>query len=64
MQNTLVLGAVGAFDWSGGLMVYFTGSEPHKLTFLNESSDLSRTVDYSYLGKSEHDMCFYVLHLI
>ncbi|XP_075706986.1 integrin alpha-E [Rhinoderma darwinii] len=51
-KNTLVLGAVGAFDWSGGLMVYFTGSEPYKVRFLNESSDLSKTVNYSYLGYS------------
>ncbi|KAG9486057.1 hypothetical protein GDO78_008897, partial [Eleutherodactylus coqui] len=51
-KNTLVLGAVGAFDWSGGLMVYFMGSQPHEVVFLNESSDLSKTADYSYLGYS------------
>ncbi|XP_077150346.1 integrin alpha-E [Ranitomeya variabilis] len=51
-KNTLVLGAVGAFDWSGGLMVYFTDSKPHKVRFLNESFDLSKKVDYSYLGYS------------
>ncbi|KAM4046112.1 LOW QUALITY PROTEIN: integrin alpha-E [Anomaloglossus baeobatrachus] len=51
-KTTLVLGAVGAFDWSGGLMVYFTDSKPHKVRFLNESSDLHKKVDYSYLGYS------------
>ncbi|XP_069800907.1 integrin alpha-E [Dendropsophus ebraccatus] len=51
-KNTLVLGTVGAFDWSGGMMVYSTASEPHKIRFLNESSKLSNTVDYSYLGYS------------
>ncbi|XP_044139678.1 integrin alpha-E [Bufo gargarizans] len=51
-KDTLVLGAVGAFDWSGGLVVFFKGVEPPKVRFLNESSDLSKTVDYSYLGYS------------
>ncbi|XP_071994510.1 integrin alpha-E isoform X2 [Engystomops pustulosus] len=51
-KHTLVLGTVGAFDWSGGLMVYFTDSEPHKVRFLNESAAFSNTVGYSYLGYS------------
>ncbi|XP_056415165.1 integrin alpha-E isoform X2 [Hyla sarda] len=51
-KDTLVLGAVGAFDWSGGLMVYSMKSEQHKVSFLNESSEVSKAVGYSYLGYS------------
>ncbi|XP_063811903.1 integrin alpha-E isoform X2 [Pseudophryne corroboree] len=51
-KHTLMLGAVGAFDWSGGLMLYRTDTEPHKVTFLNESSDNAKSAAYSYLGYS------------
>ncbi|XP_075053044.1 integrin alpha-E isoform X2 [Mixophyes fleayi] len=51
-KNTLMLGTVGAFDWSGGLILYPTSTDTHKVTFLNESSDDAKTAAYSYLGYS------------
>ncbi|XP_075119837.1 integrin alpha-E [Leptodactylus fuscus] len=51
-KNTLVLGTVGAFDWSGGMMLYFTDSETPQVRFLSETSDHTKTENYSYLGYS------------
>ncbi|KAM4795646.1 integrin alpha-E [Rhinophrynus dorsalis] len=50
-KHTLMLGLVGALDWSGGLLIYQTDSQPHKVDFLSEPKDISKT-NYSYLGYS------------
>lgn len=49
LQQDLLLGAVGAFDGSGGVLRY----EPVTKTavFLNESKDEVKGAQYSYLGK-------------
>ncbi|XP_036611745.1 LOW QUALITY PROTEIN: integrin alpha-E [Trichosurus vulpecula] len=49
-KQQVLLGAVGAFDWSGGVMLYNTDS--HQFHFLNESMKEPRTAQYSYLGYS------------
>ncbi|XP_051847465.1 integrin alpha-E isoform X2 [Antechinus flavipes] len=49
LGKQVLLGAVGAFDWSGGAMLYDT--ESHQFRFLNESSE-NQTAQYSYLGYS------------
>uniref|UniRef100_A0A4X2M365 VWFA domain-containing protein n=1 Tax=Vombatus ursinus TaxID=29139 RepID=A0A4X2M365_VOMUR len=49
-KQQVLLGAVGAFDWSGGVMLYNTDS--HLFHFLNESTKEPRTAHYSYLGYS------------
>ncbi|XP_031813170.1 LOW QUALITY PROTEIN: integrin alpha-E [Sarcophilus harrisii] len=48
-KQQVLLGAVGAFDWAGGAMLYNT--ESHQFRFLNESL-ASHTAQYSYLGYS------------
>lgn len=48
-QQQVLLGAVGAFDWSGGVMLYNTDS--HQFQFLNESVKEPGTAQYSYLGE-------------
>ncbi|XP_078003624.1 integrin alpha-E isoform X2 [Phascolarctos cinereus] len=50
LGKQVLLGAVGAFDWSGGVMLYNTDS--HQFHFLNESTKEPRTAQYSYLGYS------------
>uniref|UniRef100_K7FB32 VWFA domain-containing protein n=1 Tax=Pelodiscus sinensis TaxID=13735 RepID=K7FB32_PELSI len=42
-----VLGAVGAYDWSGGIYSYRTSGEPSFINVSRTSSDM----DYAYLGK-------------
>ncbi|XP_018413131.1 PREDICTED: integrin alpha-E [Nanorana parkeri] len=49
-KDTVVLGAVGTFDWSGGLMIAST--ETQKVTFLNDSSEDATRAAYGYLGYS------------
>nr|DBA34351.1 TPA: hypothetical protein GDO54_001918 [Pyxicephalus adspersus] len=49
-KDTLVLGAVGAFDWSGGLLL--TSTETQKVKFLNDSSENAKKAAYGYLGYS------------
>ncbi|XP_044525414.1 integrin alpha-E [Gracilinanus agilis] len=49
-KQQVLLGAVGAFDWSGGVVLYHT--ENHQFHFLNESTRESRTAQYGYLGYS------------
>ncbi|XP_073472988.1 integrin alpha-E [Aquarana catesbeiana] len=49
-KDTVVLGAVGAFDWSGGLLLAST--ELNKVKFLNESSENATRAAYGYLGYS------------
>uniref|UniRef100_G3VNX1 VWFA domain-containing protein n=1 Tax=Sarcophilus harrisii TaxID=9305 RepID=G3VNX1_SARHA len=49
LGKQVLLGAVGAFDWAGGAMLYNT--ESHQFRFLNESL-ASHTAQYSYLGYS------------
>nr|XP_025036461.1 integrin alpha-D-like [Pelodiscus sinensis] len=43
-----VLGAVGAYDWSGGIYLYGTSGEPSFINVSRTSSDM----DYAYLGYS------------
>ncbi|XP_072475106.1 integrin alpha-E isoform X3 [Notamacropus eugenii] len=50
LGKQVLLGAVGAFDWSGGVMLYNTDS--HQFQFLNESVKEPGTAQYSYLGYS------------
>ncbi|XP_043846544.1 integrin alpha-E [Dromiciops gliroides] len=50
LGKQVLLGAVGAFDWSGGVMLYNT--ENHQIHFLNETRKDPRTTQYSYLGYS------------
>ncbi|KAM5180776.1 integrin alpha-E-like [Mantella aurantiaca] len=49
-KDTLVLGAVGAFDWSGGLLLAST--ETDKVKFLNDSYGDAKGAAYGYLGYS------------
>ncbi|XP_068939337.1 LOW QUALITY PROTEIN: integrin alpha-E [Petaurus breviceps papuanus] len=49
-KQQVLLGAVGAFDWSGGVMLYNTDNQ--QFHFLNESMLEPRTAQYSYLGYS------------
>ncbi|XP_029467169.1 integrin alpha-E isoform X3 [Rhinatrema bivittatum] len=49
-KQALLVGAVGAFDWSGGLVLYDT--EDTKVAFLNESHENTKTAKYGYLGYS------------
>nr|XP_009671316.1 PREDICTED: integrin alpha-E [Struthio camelus australis] len=46
----LMFGAVGAFDWSGGILLY--GLATKTAVFLNESKEEAKKVKYSYLGYS------------
>uniref|UniRef100_F7A858 VWFA domain-containing protein n=1 Tax=Ornithorhynchus anatinus TaxID=9258 RepID=F7A858_ORNAN len=48
-QKLILLGAVGAFDWSGGVLLY--NVESKKWNFMNESKNEAKTAQYSYLGK-------------
>ncbi|XP_038614947.1 integrin alpha-E [Tachyglossus aculeatus] len=49
-QKLILLGAVGAFDWSGGVLLY--NVESKKWNFMNESKKEAKTAQYSYLGYS------------
>ncbi|NIG60322.1 integrin alpha-E [Pontoporia blainvillei] len=50
LQEQVLLGAVGAFDWSGGMLFYNVSSR--KGRFLNQTSVDVKAVQYSYLGYS------------
>ncbi|KAM4701861.1 integrin alpha-E [Discoglossus pictus] len=49
-KESLVFGAVGAYDWSGGLIV--RNSQSDTAEFLNESTDNVKAENYGYLGYS------------
>nr|XP_013222304.1 integrin alpha-E [Columba livia] len=49
-QQVLMFGAVGAFDWSGGILLYDLATKT--AVFLNESKEEAKTAKYSYLGYS------------
>ncbi|XP_068126463.1 integrin alpha-E isoform X2 [Hyperolius riggenbachi] len=51
-KDTMVLGVVGAFDWSGGLMIYPTSKDSRRGKFLNDSALAAGTAAYGYLGYS------------
>uniref|UniRef100_A0A803J7L1 Integrin subunit alpha E n=1 Tax=Xenopus tropicalis TaxID=8364 RepID=A0A803J7L1_XENTR len=51
-NESMILGTAGAFDWSGGLMLYQMNTQPHKITFLNETKEKTAEASYSYLGYS------------
>ncbi|XP_075450269.1 integrin alpha-E isoform X1 [Ascaphus truei] len=51
-KQSLVLGAVGAFGWSGGMILYPINNQEDKGVFLNESKTNANTERYSYLGYS------------
>lgn len=48
LQQVLMFGAVGAFDWSGGILLYDLATKT--AVFLNESKEEAKTAKYSYLG--------------
>lgn len=50
LQGQVLLGAVGAFNWSGGALVYDTNS--CKGRFLNQTRAKAETAQYSYLGEA------------
>uniref|UniRef100_A0A8D0TEU8 VWFA domain-containing protein n=1 Tax=Sus scrofa TaxID=9823 RepID=A0A8D0TEU8_PIG len=49
-EGQVLLGAVGAFDWSGGVLLYDTHSRRGR--FLNQTVEDARGAQYSYLGYS------------
>lgn len=50
LQGQLLLGAVGAFDWSGGVLLYdWHSSQGH---FLNQTVVDNMAGKHSYLGES------------
>ncbi|KAM6242108.1 integrin alpha-E [Porphyrio hochstetteri] len=49
-KQVLMFGAVGAFDWSGGILLYDLASKT--AVFLNESKEAAKKAKYSYLGYS------------
>ncbi|XP_069471310.1 integrin alpha-E [Ambystoma mexicanum] len=53
-QQSLLFGAVGAFDWSGGIVRYNMEKveDEEDMAFLNESQGGAQSVKYSYLGYS------------
>ncbi|XP_053312963.1 integrin alpha-E [Spea bombifrons] len=51
-KQSLVFGAVGSYDWSGGMILYLSNQEPHKVEFLSEPKDESHGSNYTYLGYS------------
>jgi hypothetical protein len=54
LQGQVLLGTVGAFNWSGGALLYST--QNGRGCFLNQTAkEDSRTVQYSYLGKGRVD---------
>lgn len=48
LQQVLIFGAVGAFDWSGGILLYDLATKT--AVFLNESKEEAQQAKYSYLG--------------
>ncbi|XP_042647355.1 integrin alpha-E [Tyto alba] len=49
-KQVLMFGAVGAFDWSGGILLYDLATKT--AVFLNESKEAAKKAKYSYLGYS------------
>ncbi|KAM6048713.1 integrin alpha-E isoform 2-T3 [Theristicus caerulescens] len=49
-KQVLMFGAVGAFDWSGGVLLYDLATKT--AVFLNESKEEAKEAKYSYLGYS------------
>ncbi|NWH55584.1 ITAE protein, partial [Fregata magnificens] len=49
-KQILMFGAVGAFDWSGGILLYDLATKT--AVFLNESKEEAKKAKYSYLGYS------------
>ncbi|KAM9272449.1 integrin alpha-E [Morus bassanus] len=49
-KQVLMFGAVGAFDWSGGILLYDLATKT--AVFLNESKEATQKAKYSYLGYS------------
>ncbi|NXI41006.1 ITAE protein, partial [Galbula dea] len=49
-EKVLMFGAVGAFDWSGGILLYDLATKA--AVFLNESKEEATQAKYSYLGYS------------
>ncbi|XP_028941763.1 integrin alpha-E [Antrostomus carolinensis] len=49
-KRVLMFGAVGAFDWSGGILLYDLATKT--AVFLNESKEEAKNAKYSYLGYS------------
>uniref|UniRef100_A0A8B9N5Y2 Integrin subunit alpha E n=1 Tax=Accipiter nisus TaxID=211598 RepID=A0A8B9N5Y2_9AVES len=49
-KHVLIFGAVGAFDWSGGILLYDLATKT--AVFLNESKEEAKKAKYSYLGYS------------
>ncbi|XP_069082436.1 integrin alpha-E isoform X2 [Pleurodeles waltl] len=54
LNQSLLFGAVGAFDWSGGLLRYSRekAEDTYEVAFLNETSKDAYSAKYSYLGYS------------
>lgn len=48
-QEQVLLGAVGAFDWSGGTLLYNFSSKEGR--FLNQTAEDAKAAPYSYLGE-------------
>ncbi|XP_049643478.1 integrin alpha-E [Suncus etruscus] len=49
-KEQVLLGAVGAFDWSGGILLYNFNSKEGR--FLNQTAEDAKAAPYSYLGYS------------
>ncbi|XP_009326932.1 PREDICTED: integrin alpha-E [Pygoscelis adeliae] len=49
-KQVLMFGAVGAFDWSGGILLYDLATKT--AVFLNESKEAAKKAKYGYLGYS------------
>ncbi|KFR05483.1 Integrin alpha-E, partial [Opisthocomus hoazin] len=49
-KQVLMFGAVGAFDWSGGILLYDLATKT--AVFLNESKEAAEKAKYSYLAYS------------
>ena len=49
LQGQVLLGTVGAFDWSGGALLYDT----HRCNgiFLNQTAVDTKSAQYGYLGE-------------
>lgn len=49
LQGQVLLGTVGAFDWSGGALLYDTHS--CNGSFLNQTAVDTKSAQYGYLGE-------------